>query len=302
MPLPNFLGIGTQRAATTWLFECLKEHPNVFVPECKEVSFFNKHYDKGVRYYSSFFKGAEQYKAIGEISPDYLHNQPSPSRIYKELRDPKMIVILRNPIERAFSAYQFFIKYQTNWTFEETIQKRPFLLEIGLYYEHLMRFFSHFEKDCFLILIYEDLAHHNLSAIMSVYKFLEVDHSFRPSGIGKTNNTKILPPLQRFLENSRLGWTIARVRRTPAGSLIRYLHRKAKENSISDIKAETRDSLRKYFLEPNRKLEQLIGRDLCMWTWCATRFRPPHLIPQAFSKLKRFCDLIRCPTQDSWGR
>jgi len=262
MTLPNFLGIGTQRAATTWLFDCLREHPNVFVPECKEVSFFNQHYDKGISYYSSYFKEASGYKALGEITPDYLHNRECPSRIYKELHNPMMIVILRNPIERAFSAYHFFIQNKYNWTFEETIKKRPFILDIGLYYKHLIRFF---EKNRFHILLYEDLARDNLSAIVSIYKFLGINDRFRPRWVGKTNNTKYFPKLTEFLETSHLGWGIELVKRTPVGSSIRSIHKITKQTTNHNIDKDTRNSLRNFYKDSNRNLENIIGKDLSMW-------------------------------------
>lgn len=72
LTLPDFLCIGSQRAGTTWLHECLREHPDLFLPEQKELHFFNSSFDKGLEYYSSMFKGGvygEQ--KFGEISPNY---------------------------------------------------------------------------------------------------------------------------------------------------------------------------------------------------------------------------------------
>ena len=67
--LPNFIGIGAQRAATTWLYQCLKEHPEVYVPDVKEIHFFDENYDKPLAWYLSFFENAGGYRAVGVITP-----------------------------------------------------------------------------------------------------------------------------------------------------------------------------------------------------------------------------------------
>ena len=71
--LPNFLGIGAQRAGTTWLYNCLNEHPDVFVSSAKEIHFFSHEFDRGVTWYEGHFQGRNTESAIGEITPNYLN-------------------------------------------------------------------------------------------------------------------------------------------------------------------------------------------------------------------------------------
>ena len=85
MTLPTFLGIGAMRAGTTWLHDLLASHPDVFVPaRRKEVNFFSFYYERGLSWYERFFppeSEAQNYRAIGEISPIYLYCDPCPERI-----------------------------------------------------------------------------------------------------------------------------------------------------------------------------------------------------------------------------
>ncbi|MBA3731354.1 MAG: sulfotransferase domain-containing protein, partial [Gammaproteobacteria bacterium] len=105
--LPNFLIIGASRCGTTWMANNIKSHPDVFMPPKKELHFFDASFDKGWDYYASFFpdKKCARYRAIGEATPAYLY-MPQVARLIKSrLPDVKMIVSLRNPIDRAYSQY-----------------------------------------------------------------------------------------------------------------------------------------------------------------------------------------------------
>src|SRR4051812_32958483 len=106
MALPTFLGIGVPRAGTTWLHELLSSHPEVYVPvRRKELSFFNLYYDRGTRWYQKFFPSeaeADRYRALGEITPYYFYGPECPERIAR-LGVGKLLLILRHPVERAWS-------------------------------------------------------------------------------------------------------------------------------------------------------------------------------------------------------
>src|SRR5690606_34294189 len=114
MTLPNFLVIGAQRAGTTLLHRILEAHPEVYVPyRRKEVHFFDLYFDRTTQWYENFFPPSEpaaKYKAIGEVTPDYMFDQAAPFRIKKILPDCRFIVSLRNPVERAYSAYLYSVR------------------------------------------------------------------------------------------------------------------------------------------------------------------------------------------------
>lgn len=105
--LPNFLIVGAARAGTTSLYYYLKQHPDVFMSPKKEIDFFDvdKNFEKGLDWYERYFEGYTGQKAIGEASPLYMYLEKVPKRIAKVIPDVKLIFILRNPVDRAYSHY-----------------------------------------------------------------------------------------------------------------------------------------------------------------------------------------------------
>lgn len=263
--LPNFLGIGTQRGATTWIYNCLKEHPEIFVPKIKEISFFDLHYNKGLSFYSSFFSDAKGYKLIGEYTPNYLYDAESPKRIANHLPHIKLIACLRNPVDRAFSEYQFFIRPRTGWSFEEALKTDVHILRKGLYCQQLDRYFSYFDKKQFLILLYHELIANDIQSVKTIYQFLNVNSDFCPSYLGKTVNTSSFRNLRIFLEKIHFGGITGLIKHTPFDFLLRkYLSRRNIKDKPA-MKGVTRKKLIKYYEASNRKLEQLLNADLSQW-------------------------------------
>ena len=105
MTLPDFLGVGTQKGGTTYLYELLKRHPQVFLAEPKEQHFFSLHWHRGADWYRRQFASAAASQICGEITPYYLFHPEAPARIQSLLPNVKLIVLLRDPVERALSQY-----------------------------------------------------------------------------------------------------------------------------------------------------------------------------------------------------
>ena len=105
MTFPDFLGIGTQKGGTTYLYELLKRHPQVFLAEPKEQHFFSLHWQRGADWYGNQFASAKPDHLCGEITPYYLFHPEAPARIHSLLPNVKLIVLLRDPVERALSQY-----------------------------------------------------------------------------------------------------------------------------------------------------------------------------------------------------
>ncbi len=108
--LPDFICIGAQRAGTTWLYQCLKEHPAVFVPEKKEVRFFNYQYSEGLDWYRSHFEGHQPGQILGELTPDYHRQAEAIDRIAKDVPGVKLVYVLRDPVARAYSQYSLYLE------------------------------------------------------------------------------------------------------------------------------------------------------------------------------------------------
>ena len=194
-PLPDFIIVGPQKSATTWLYECLYEHPEICMPETDSVHYFDMNYHKGTEWYQDFFSEYENEQLIGEETPSYIRGEMVPERMVETLPDVKVIFTLRNPVNRAFS----------HWWHEKSKNKHSFqFAEIfenydlyqnwvvpGFYYQHLMRYQKHMPKRNIKICIFDDLIENDLKYIQDVYSFLNVDDDYVPTLIGqKTNEGK----------------------------------------------------------------------------------------------------------------
>lgn len=105
LPLPRFLGIGAQKAGTTTLHHLLATHPQICVPTEKELHYFTLHADRGVEWYAGHFAAARPDQICGDITPYYLFHPEAPRRIRDLLPKVKLVVLLRDPVERALSGY-----------------------------------------------------------------------------------------------------------------------------------------------------------------------------------------------------
>jgi len=104
-PLPHFLGIGTQKGGTTSLQKLLEQHPGVYLPPCKEVHYFCQHDHQPRSWYSNHYRDAQPGQLRGDITPYYLFHPRAPQRIHTLLPRVRLIVLLRDPVERALSQY-----------------------------------------------------------------------------------------------------------------------------------------------------------------------------------------------------
>lgn len=197
-PLPAFLIIGVQKGGTTSLHEYLAEHPDVSAPVTKEVHYFDHAYHRGDGWYRAHFHPAAHLGEIsGESTPYYLFHPLVPELVAGDLPKCKLVVILRNPVDRAFSQHNHerVLGYE-DLSFEEAIAREPerlageeariladpryrsfshqhhSYLSRSRYAEQLERWFRHIDRDRFLILSSEDLFEYPGAAIATTQRFL----------------------------------------------------------------------------------------------------------------------------------
>ena len=104
-PLPSCVGLGAQKAGTTTLHALLSQHPQVHLPPQKELQFFSLHYAQGERWYRQQFSAAQRGQICGDITPYYLFHPWAPQRIAQLIPKARLIVLLRDPVERTLSHY-----------------------------------------------------------------------------------------------------------------------------------------------------------------------------------------------------
>jgi len=189
---PDFLIIGAARSGTTSLYQYLTQHPSIIPGVGKEIYFFDKKFGRGINWYKSFFptklsmfrtESKQKNKCLtGEATPRYLHYPHAPKRVFELIPNVKLIVLLRNPIDRAYSHYQMEVSSgNEELSFEDAIEQeeertkddmkkmendenfysvyfyRKSYLTRGIYVDQLKKWFNFFPKEKFLILKSEDL-------------------------------------------------------------------------------------------------------------------------------------------------
>lgn len=197
--LPNFLVIGAQKSGTTWLYNFLAEHPDIYVPETrKELMFFDQKRNfraMGVSGYQEYFSSVTNESAIGEVTPGYLwcarehtdwfkmpeFRYNTPLRVQNHLgSDIKLIAILRNPIDRALSGFLHHRKRKrltSRDTLDEQIGKMG-IVHMGFYASHLARWNMFFPVEQFYITTYDKLFS-DPDVCTEILRFLGVDENFR---------------------------------------------------------------------------------------------------------------------------
>lgn len=175
--LPDFLGIGVPRSGTTWLHKVLSAHPDVWLPvRRKEVHYLDRYFERGTAWYESFFKGARPGQRVGEITPHYLMDPRVPGRIRSLGSVRQLILILRNPVDRAVSHYRWRIRQDAySGSFEDFLQDYPEAIAWGEYGRHLHRYTDWLENGRLMILIYERVFDDPESAMESMGSFLCID-------------------------------------------------------------------------------------------------------------------------------
>jgi len=191
--LPNFLGLGAPKAATTWLFHCLQEHPEIFVADSKEVTFFDYGSIEGrLKTYEAHFSSANNETAVGEISTRYLASWRAPERVKQLIPKAKFIVSLRRPSDQIYSHYwhlrrQNFHMLETSSslpTFEQALETMPeLLLTPAYYFRNLSNWLRYFDRSRFHIILFDDIESNPARVISGLYTFLEVDAKFSPTAL-----------------------------------------------------------------------------------------------------------------------
>jgi hypothetical protein len=194
---PNFFIVGAQKAATSSLYQYLKEIPGVYMSPIKEPFYFAPHTVQGnasdligdKKEYLQLFEKARGYIAVGEATPIYLWDPDAPKLIHQTVPHARIIMILRDPIERAYSNYLMMRKYSGRKASfydelmrDSKIQERIYgisqlYVEFGMYYEQVKRYFDTFGMEQVKVIIFEEFVKHPERSINEVLDFLGVNYT-----------------------------------------------------------------------------------------------------------------------------
>lgn len=293
--LPNFLVVGASKSGTSSLYHYLKQHPDIFLSEKqKEGRFFSqmvncfdgpgdtiveKTITKDVESYKLLFEGYNREKAIGDISPEYLyfHEQAIPLIKSTLGNDVKIIMILRNPVDRAFSAYTHFKRdKRESLSFEEALEKEMErenqhwlwtwkYKHSGFYTKQVKAYLDNFKQ--VKIFLYDDLLNSQPKVLKEICAFIGIDSGFEFDTTYKYNvSGDPRNQLLYKLETSR-GLIQALKKVIPSGVVARVKKKWTGEKQMvkSEMSPETRLSLIGFFREDILELQKLINRDLTHW-------------------------------------
>lgn len=264
--LPTFVGIGAQRAGTTWIHQCLREHPEICVPQRKkELHFFNgRRFEEGVDWYVRQFDVQPQHKAVGEITPNYLSSKVALPRMAEVIPEARLFVVLREPVERAYSAYCLLRSEFEGMSFRQACEHRV-LVGLGMYSDQIDRVFRYYPRERVFVRLYDDLVSHPRRFLRDLHTFLGVDPGFIPSAVNVRYNRVVYPTGQDLLKRMRLTFLLNAVKKAPLGRLIRRVH-VASGGGLSDAASEADiRHLKQLFHDDVVRLQTLIGRDLSHW-------------------------------------
>ncbi len=296
MTLPNFAVIGAAKSGTTALYEYLKQHPDVYMSPQKETNFFafegqevdfRAPGDEGISRtsitdlgsYREQFASVAGETAIGEASPWYLYLPGTAGNLRRHVPDARLIVILRDPVDRAFSSYLHLMREgQEYLSFEDGLAAEDERVaqnweplwhykRAGLYAGQVKRFLELFGRDRIRFYLYDDFNADTGSVLRDIYNFLGVDNSFESRTSVRHNVTGV--PRNQFL------WRLIReenpIERL-AGALVPPRYRAGLKRTLIQrllkkpvLRPDTRRSLGSYYREDVRELQELIGLDLSRW-------------------------------------
>ncbi len=179
--LPNLIGLGVERCGTTTLNQLLSQHPQVETPRKKELFFFNRNYQRGLDWYLGWYDDASISRYRADITPSYFRDVRTLRRIHRVSPAARIVISVRQPVERAFSHYIHRIRhialrpggYQRSFWEEFDTGARGLLFP--LYAEKLQRILDYFPRERVLVLIFENDIVNIQSGYRRLMSFLQLD-------------------------------------------------------------------------------------------------------------------------------
>lgn len=250
---PTFFLAGYQKTATTWLHHCFLEHPDIFVPPRDSTNFFDINFHRGQAWFESHFDAATNQSQRGDTTPTYMRFASTRNRMAQLYPHAKILVTLRNPIDRAFSHYWHEKKKRSvRYRFEDCLGNNVDIFEhwiaSGFYSMHLKHLYTLYPSHQVQVLFYDDLVESPDQFLRSALRFLDVAEDFIPSvHRTKVNRAWFRPTWGEMIDNVRNGRPIRQ------------------SEYDRGIDPEFRRTLGIIYQDEIESLESLVKRDLAAW-------------------------------------
>jgi len=288
MRLPNFMCIGAAKSGTTSLYDILRQHSKVFIPSFKEPHFFDipSVYQHGIEWYQkTYFKGLRNEKCIGDFSPTYLFDKHAPQRILNDLgSEVKFIIILRNPVDRAYSHYLHSRRDEhENLSFKEAlsvegnrVNENNYLSYLrfsyvgqGMYYKMISRYFKLFSQDNFLIINFEEeFVNQRERTINKIFDFLDLDNEGFDINISSNKASKARSIwLKKFMKKTGW-WRVVLKNSIPSLKIRQIIKNRIQRANIKTYSPSKLEEIEKkeiyntYFKNDVQNLEKLLDKKM----------------------------------------
>lgn len=295
MVLPNFLIIGFQKAGTTSVYNYLAQHPDVFVSPRKELNFFSSIVAQPLidpkltggftdpKAYAEVFAPGAGRKAIGEASPIYATDPAVPAEIARLIPDVRLIALVRDPVERAYSEYWMRVRdKRESRPFETAIREereaagdRPWrqgtgtYLAAGFYAHHLQPYWDRFGPDRLACHLFEDLEAEPAAVMRDLFRFLDIDSDFVPDTSVRHNASGMAKSrlLQPFMRKTKLSRGVRRMLPRAVGerALARVEAWRSRNLTKPAIAPHVRRQLVDLYRADIEALQHRLDRDLSAW-------------------------------------
>lgn len=269
---PAFLIVGAMRSGTTSLHHWLRHHPDVFMPAAKELHYFDVHYDRGPSWYHQHFAAAGPHHLVGEATPEYLFLPWARQRLSRDVPESRLVVTLRNPVDRAWSHYSMLkARGREDLGFEEALDaearrlrdpaswSRYGYVQKGHYAEQLEDLFTRHGRDKVLVLLFErDIVSRPTSTFERLCSFIGAGAPGEASSatVGTTVNAAVR------IRSTSIRRAAQRLPK-PARDLVgRFNTAHAPAN---ELPLDLRQRLHEALDPSTRQLETLLGLDLSDW-------------------------------------
>jgi hypothetical protein len=301
--MPDFVIIGAQKSASTFVHLCLSEHPEVYIPYSETPFFQDPDYNPDrLDILESYFENVNLsgVQCLGIKRPDYLAKPECPKRMSKHIPNAKLIAVLRDPIERIISAYYHFVKtgfippVDVNEGLKKVLHgpwdknhpRSKELVEYGFYYRHIKRYLKYYDRKDLKVCMHETISCSPNKKIREMYEFLNVEKNFQPKKFINRRPKSSTYDIKRVTRIHKANKLInkyyngkKRMKRIPVKkNPLKYVKYSALRglNKVDEfvrgradkpkLSRELSHELRELYADDVRKLESLLGKSLESWT------------------------------------
>jgi len=280
---PTFLGIGAHKCASTWVYRVLQDHPEVHVSQPKELEYFSLNGDHPLDWYEAHFDNEAGAEVRGEISTTYFNWPDTPRRVRDYDPDLKLVLSLRDPVDRAFSHHLFSLQLGElpleKIRFEDGLAAPDcdYLRKSG-YAERIRAWLELFPREQLHVLFLEDIAKDPDAEAAKLYRHLGVDEAFSSANLRTRANQSYLPRSRSIKSLIHAGTAVAqklgfadtlwKIRQTPAMSRLLDLNKTDIKRRVPPMEAATRAELQRHFADDVNETARLLDIDALPWeTW-----------------------------------